>query len=85
MYVCAPSGLILLQTPWTVAHQAPLFMKFSRQEYWNVLPFLSAGDLPDPGTELTSPASPALAGGSFTTDPPWKPQYKDTCNIKCLR
>ena len=43
-------------TPWTVAYQAPLFMGFSRQEYWSGLPFPSAGDLPDPGIELRSPA-----------------------------
>ena len=36
-------------TPWTVAHQAPLSMRFSRQEYWSGLPFLSPGDLPNPG------------------------------------
>ena len=44
-------------TPWTVAHQVPLSMGFSRQEYWSVLPFPSPGDLPDPGIE---PGSPAL-------------------------
>ena len=38
-------------TPWTVALQAPLSMKFPRQEYWSVLPFPSPGDLPDPGIE----------------------------------
>ena len=38
-----------LAIPWTVAHQAPLSMGFSRQEYWNGLPFPSPGDLPDPG------------------------------------
>ena len=43
-------------TPWTVAHQAPLSMEFSRQKYWSGLPFPSPGDLPDPGTELRSPA-----------------------------
>ena len=37
-------------TPWTVAHQAPLSMGFSRQEYWSGLPFTSPGDLPDPGS-----------------------------------
>ena len=36
-------------TPWTVAHQAPLSMEFSRQEYWSGLPFPPPGDLPDPG------------------------------------
>ena len=59
-------------TPWTVAHQTSLSMEFSRQEYWSGLPFLSPGDLPDPGTEPASPVSPALAGGFFffTTVPP---------------
>ena len=42
-------------TPWTVAHQAPLPMGFSRQEYWSGLPFPSPGDLPDPGVEPGSP------------------------------
>ena len=45
-----------LATPWTVAHQAPLSMGFSRQEYWSGLPFPSPGDLPDPGIESWSPA-----------------------------
>ena len=38
-------------TPWTVAHQAPLSVEFSRQEYWSGLPFSSPGDLPHPGKE----------------------------------
>ena len=42
------------------------------QEYWSELPFLSPGDLPAPGIEPTSPASPALAGGFFTAEPPGK-------------
>ena len=46
----------LFVTPWTVAHQAPLSMGFSRQEYWSGLPFPSPGDLPDPGIETGSPA-----------------------------
>ena len=54
-------------TPWTVAWPAPLSMRFPRQEYWSGLPFLPPGDLPDPGIK---PASPALAGGFFTTVPP---------------
>ena len=48
-------------------------MEFSRQEYWSWLPFPPPGDLPDPGIEPTSPASPALAGGFFTTEPPGEP------------
>ena len=46
----------LFATPWTIARQAPLSMGFSGQEYWDGLPFLPPGDLPDPGMELTSPA-----------------------------
>ena len=56
-------------TPWTVAHQAPLSMGFSRQEEWGRLPFPPRGDLPDPGIE---PACPALAGGFFIAQPPGK-------------
>ena len=41
---------------WTVAHQAPPSMGFSRQEYWSGLPFPSPGDLPNPGIEPRSPA-----------------------------
>ena len=58
------------ETPWTVAHQAPLCMGFSRQEYWSGLPFLPPADLPHPGIE---PMSPALAGVFFTAEPPGKP------------
>ena len=54
-----------LATPWTVAHQAPLSVGFSRQEYWNGFPFPSPGDLPDPGIKLPYPVSPALAGDSL--------------------
>ena len=58
--------------PWTVASQVPLSVEFSRQEYWSGLPFLTAGDLTDPGIEPTSFASPALAGGFFTTSATWE-------------
>ena len=44
-----------------------------RQEYWSGLPLPPSGDLPDPGIEPKSPASPAVAGGFFTTEPPGKP------------
>ena len=64
------SRVRLFVTPWTVAHQAPLSMGFSRQEHWSGLPFPSPGGLPSPGIE---PASPALAGGFFTSEPPGKP------------
>ena len=66
-------------TPWTVAHQAPPSMGFSRQEYWSGLPFSSPGDLPDPGIE---PRSPALQAEALTSEPPGKPQciYKILAN-----
>ena len=51
-----PKLCLTLSIPWTVAHQAPLSMGFSRQEYWSGLPFPSPEDLPDPGIELGSPA-----------------------------
>ena len=57
----------LFVTPWTVAHQAPLSMGFSRQEYWSGLPCPPPGDLPHPGIEPVSPLSPASAGRFFTT------------------
>ena len=50
----------LFVTPWTVAHQAPLSVRFSRQEYWSVLPCPPPGDLPNPGMEPESPVSPEL-------------------------
>ena len=64
------SGVRLFDTPWTVAHQAPLSMGFSRQEYWSGLPFPSPGDLPDPGIE---PGSPSLEADALTSEPPGKP------------
>ena len=63
MCVCAQSlsCVQLSVTPWTVDHQALLSREFSKQEYWNGLPFPTPGALPDPGIEPTSLASPALA------------------------
>ena len=58
-------------TLWTVAHQAPLSMGFSREEYWSGLPFPPPGNLPDPGIE---PASSALQENSLQLSPqgiPW--------------
>jgi len=56
-------------TPWAAAHQAPLSIAFSRQEYWSGLPFSSPGGLPNPGIE---PRSPALQADSLLTELPWK-------------
>ena len=53
----------LFATPWTVAHQFPPSMGFSRQEYWSGLPFPSPGDLPDPGIKT---GCPALQADSLT-------------------
>ena len=69
MYACELSGIQLLMTPWTVAHQAPLSMKFFKQEYCSGLPFPTPGDLPHPGIKPMSLLSPALGGGFFTTQP----------------
>ena len=65
---------LTLVTPWTVAHQALLSMGLLWQEYWSGLPFPPPGDLPNPGTEPTSPVVPALAGGFFIAEPPGKPR-----------
>ena len=56
----------LFAIPWTVAHQAPPSMGFSREEYWSELPFPSPGDLPDLGIE---PSSPALQADTLTSEP----------------
>ena len=67
------SHVQLFTNPWTVAHQAPRSMEFSRQGYWSGLPFPSPRDLPNPGIEPVSPVCPALASRFFTTEPPRKP------------
>ena len=59
-------------TLWTVARQAPLSMGFSRQEYWNGLPWLPPGDFPYPGIKPTSLTPPALPGRFFITTSTWK-------------
>ena len=79
MYICIYSHISvqaqpvsrvrLLATLWTVACQAPLSMVFSRQEYWNGLPFPHPGDLPDAGIESASPVS-CISSRFFTTEPP---------------
>ena len=70
-YMCAQSCLTLCDL-WAVACQAPLSLEFSRQKYWSGLPFLSPGDLPDPGSKPTSLESPALTGRIFTTSTTWE-------------
>ena len=63
--------VLVTETPWTVARQAPLSMEFSRQEYWSGLPFPSPGDLPNSGTE---PGSPILQTDSLLSGPPRRPR-----------
>ena len=71
-----------LGTPWTVAHQTPLSMEFSRQGYWSGLPFPSPGDLPNPRIE---PESPALQADSLLSEPPGKPNlYRCFQNVSHL-
>ena len=73
------SHVWLFVIPWTVACQAPLSMGFSSPEYWRGLPFLSPGDLPDPGIkpeiDPSSLMSPALAGRFFTTSATREARY----------
>ena len=66
------SHVWLFATLWTIAHQAPLSMGFSRQEYWSGLSCSPPGDLPNPGIKPASLMSPALAGGFFTTSATWE-------------
>ena len=66
------SRVQFFMTPWTVAHQAPLSMEFSRQEYWIRLPFPSPGDLSNPGMK---PGSPALQEDPLPSEPLGKPHW----------
>ena len=59
------SRVQLFATPWTVAHQAPLSMGFSRQEYWSGLPCPPPEDRLNPGIEPVSPAAPTLQADSL--------------------
>ena len=66
------SPILLCVTLWTVAHQAPLSMEFSRQGYWSGLPCLPPGDLPNPGIK---PKSPALQADSLPLSHQGSPYY----------
>ena len=65
----------LFVAPWTVAHQAPLPMEFSRQEYWSGVPFPTPGDFPDQGIEPMSLVFPALADGFFSAIATWEAPF----------
>ena len=64
--MCVLDHVRLFVTPWTVAREAPLSMGFPRHEYWSGLPFPPPGNLPDPGVDPMSPASPTFAGGPLS-------------------
>ena len=79
--VCCAQSLSrvrLFVTPWTVAHQAPLSLGFSRQEYWSGFQCLPPGELPNPGIE---PRSPALQAESLLSEPPGK--QSESCSVVC--
>ena len=67
---------------WTVAHQAPVFLYFPRQEYWSGLPFPSPGDLPNPGIK---PRSPAVQAGSLPAEPQGKPKNTGVGSLSLLQ
>ena len=69
-------------TPWIVAHQAPLSVGFSRQEYWNGLPCPPPGDLPNPGVKS---GSPTLLADSLPSEPPGKPKNTGVSNLTLLQ
>ena len=73
--MCAQSCSTLLRPHGRQAHEAPLYMGFSRHEYWSRLPFSTPGDLPEPEMKPLSPVLPALAGGSLIAEAPGKPNY----------
>ena len=74
MHACSVAPVVSdSATLWAVAHQAPLPMGFSKQEYRSGLPCLPPRDLPDQEIEATSPASPALEADSLPTEPSGKP------------
>ena len=83
-FVCVLSRVLLFATPRTIAHQAPLFMGFPRQEYWGRLPFPSPGDLPDPGMEPTSLESATLAVRFFTTSTTWEAPKERESDMKLI-
>ena len=77
------SHIQLFMTIWAVAHQAPLFMGFSRQENWSGLPWPPLGNLPNPVIEHVSFRFPALAGRCFITSPTWEALCNNTREYLC--
>ena len=94
------TGVQFLVTPWTVAYQAPLSLGFSSQEYWSGLPCPPPGDLPNPGIETLSVASPGFVGGCLgchlgsparlcthlrVLSVRWGTQITEQCDLGCRR
>ena len=79
------SHVQLFETLWTVTHQTPLTIEFSRQEYWNGLPCPPPGDVPSTGIKLESLNSLALTGVFFTTSTTWKTQCENAAAAKSLQ
>ena len=85
LYVCMWKSLSRVQlfaTPWTIAHQAPLSMKFSRLEHWSRQLFPSWGDFPNPRIE---PMSSALQADSLPSEPPGKPKNTGVSSLSLLQ
>ena len=78
------SGIQLFVTLWTVAHQAPLSMGLSKEEYWTGLPCPSPEDLPNAGTEPASRMSSALASRYVTTSATWEAHFVYTYTKTCI-
>ena len=70
-------------TPWTIVHQAPLSVGFSKQEYWSGLPFPSPGDLPDPISEIKL-GSPTSQADALTSEQPGNHKMK-VKSLSCVR
>ena len=91
---CCFSHVWLFVTQWTIAHQPPPSVEFTRQEYWNGFPFPSARDLPDPGIEPMSLTSPELASSFFffclfvcfffTTSATWEAHIMYHMTLNCV-
>ena len=72
--MCAQSWLTLCDPMDCSSPGSSVSTERFKQEYWNGLPFPTPGDLSNPEIKPLSPASPALAGGFFTAEPPGKPE-----------
>ena len=83
--MCVLSGVSVFATSCTVAWQAPLPVELFRQEYWRAMPFPPVGDLPNPGIEPVSLASPALASGLFITSTTWEARALGRINQRSER